>query len=71
MPWNLRSDTVTRPTPKIRTAMANAVVGDDAHGDCPTMKQLEFLAANLTGKESAVFVVSGTAGNLCSMMAYC
>ena len=51
--------------------MANAVVGDDAHGDCPTMKQLEFLAANLTGKESAVFVVSGTAGNLCSMMAYC
>ena len=71
MPWNLRSDTVTRPTPEVRTAMANAIVGDDAHGDCPTMKQLETLAATITGKAAAVFVVSGTAGNLCSMMAYC
>ena len=69
--YNLRSDTVTRPTPAVRTAMANAVVGDDAHGDCPTMKQLETVAAQITGKEAACFVVSGTAGNLCSMMAYC
>ena len=68
---NLRSDTVTRPTPHVRAAMANAVVGDDAHGDCPTMQRLETLACDITGKEAACFVVSGTAGNLCSMMAYC
>ena len=69
--FNLRSDTVTRPTPQVRAAMANAVVGDDAHGDCPTMQRLERLACDITGKEAACFVVSGTAGNLCSMMAYC
>ena len=69
--YNLRSDTVTRPTAEVRAAMASAVVGDDAHGDCPTMKDLERLAADMTGKESSCFVVSGTAGNLCSIMSYC
>ena len=70
-PFNLRSDTVTRPTAAMRSAMAAADVGDDAHGDCPTVKALEARAAALMGKEAGVFVVSGVMGNLVSIMAHC
>lgn len=67
---NLRSDTVTRPTPAVRAAMCSAVVGDDAHGDCQTTKLLEARAAELSGKEAAAFVCSGVMGNLASILAY-
>ena len=68
---NLRSDTVTRPTPAVRAAMADAVVGDDSHGDCATVKMLEARAATLMGKEAGVFVASGVMGNLTAIMAHC
>jgi len=60
---DFRSDTVTRPTPEMRRAMADAVVGDDVLGDDPTVKQLEEMAAALLGKESALFFPSGTMAN--------
>jgi len=60
---DFRSDTVTKPTEKMRKAMAEAEVGDDVHGDDPTVKKLEALAADITGKEAALFVPSGTMGN--------
>src|SRR5262249_35737039 len=60
---DLRSDTVTRPTPGMRRAMAEAVVGDDVFGDDPTVQQLEARIAALTGKDAAIYVVSGTMGN--------
>jgi len=60
---DLRSDTVTRPTPAMREAMAHAVVGDDVFGDDPTVLALEAEVARLTGKEAALFVSSGTMGN--------
>lgn len=68
---DLRSDTVSHPTPEMREAMANAVVGDDVYGDDPTVNQLEADAADMLGKEAAVFVASGTQGNLCALMAHC
>jgi threonine aldolase len=68
---DLRSDTVTIPTPAMRQAMATAEVGDDVFGDDPTVKRLEALAAAMTGKEAAVFVASGTMGNLASLLAHC
>jgi threonine aldolase len=68
---DLRSDTVTVPTPAMRQAMAAAEVGDDVFGDDPTVNRLEALAAELTGKEAAVFVASGTMGNLASLLAHC
>ena len=58
----LRSDTFTRPTPAMRRAMAEAVVGDDVWNEDPTVHALERRAAELTGKEAAVFVTSGTGG---------
>src|SRR5262249_20317207 len=61
---DLRSDTVTRPTPAMRRAMAEAEVGDDQYGEDPTVNRLEELAAEMLGKEAAVFVSSGTQGNL-------
>ena len=61
---DLRSDTVTHPTPAMRAAMASAEVGDDGHGEDPTVKRLEALAAERLGKEAAVLVSSGTMGNL-------
>lgn len=61
---------MTRPTAAVRAAMAGAVVGDDAHGDCPTTKALEARAAALTGKAAAAFVCSGVQGNLASILAY-
>lgn len=60
---DLRSDTVTMPTDEMRQAMANAEVGDDVYGDDPTINKLEKLAAEMVGKESALFVPSGTFGN--------
>jgi threonine aldolase len=60
---DFRSDTVTKPTEKMRRAMAEAVVGDDVLGDDPTVQELESLAAERTGKEAALYVPSGTMGN--------
>ena len=57
---DLRSDTVTEPTQRMREAMMDAIVGDDVYEDDPTMKELEEYAANLVGKEAALFVPSGT-----------
>ena len=67
---DLRSDTVTRPTPEMRRAMATAEVGDDVFGDDPTVDALEERAAELTGKSAGLFVASGTMGNLVSHMAH-
>ena len=66
---DLRSDTVTKPSAEMRRAMAEAEVGDDVFGDDPTVIALEERAAELTGKEAALFVASGTMGNLVSLMA--
>ncbi|NIM59910.1 MAG: aminotransferase class I/II-fold pyridoxal phosphate-dependent enzyme [Candidatus Aminicenantes bacterium] len=60
---DFRSDTVTKPTPKMRKAMAEAEVGDDVLGDDPTVQKLESLAAEKMGKEAALFVPSGTMAN--------
>lgn len=68
---DLRSDTVTRPTPQMREAMAAAIVGDDQYGEDPTVKRLEDRAAELVGKDAAVYVPSGTMGNLTSILAHC
>jgi len=66
---DLRSDTVTRPTEDMRKAMYDAEVGDDVHGEDPTVNELQSLAAEITGKESALIVSSGTMGNLVSLLA--
>ncbi len=68
---DLRSDTVTQPTPAMRDAMAKAEVGDDVFGEDPTVRRLETMAAELMGKEAAVFVASGTMGNLTCLLAHC
>src|SRR5258706_15057153 len=60
---DLRSDTVTTPTPEMRRAMADAEVGDDGYHEDPTVNRLETLAAALLGKEAAVYVPSGTMAN--------
>jgi threonine aldolase len=60
---DLRSDTVTVPTPEMRRAMAEAEVGDDVYGEDPTVNRLEELAAEMVGKEAALYVPSGTMGN--------
>lgn len=62
-PIDLRSDTVTKPTPAMRRTMAEAEVGDDVFGDDPTVKLLEARTAQLLGKEEALFVPSGTMAN--------
>jgi threonine aldolase len=67
---DLRSDTVTKPTPEMRRAMAEAEVGDDVFEDDPTVKALEARAAELLGKEAGLFVTSGAQGNLVSLMAH-
>jgi threonine aldolase len=67
----LRSDTMTRPTPAMRKAMAEAEVGDDVFGEDPTVNRLEMLAAERLGKEAALFVSSGTMANLVSQMSHC
>ncbi|MGI9306396.1 MAG: low-specificity L-threonine aldolase [Gammaproteobacteria bacterium] len=68
---DLRSDTVTRPTPAMREAMARAPVGDDVYGEDPTVRALEERAAALLGKESAAFFPSGTQANLAALLAHC
>lgn len=68
---DFRSDTVTRPTAAMRQAMAEAIVGDDQYGEDPTVNRLEALAAQMVGKEAAVYVPSGTMGNVSAMMARC
>ena len=67
---DLRSDTVTKPTPEMRRAMAEAEVGDDVFGDDPTVKALEARAAELLGKEAGLFVPSGAMANLVALMAH-
>jgi threonine aldolase len=67
---DLRSDTVTRPTPEMRKAMMEAQVGDDVFGEDPTINALQEKAANLLGKEAALFVASGTMGNQLSIKAH-
>ena len=67
---DLRSDTVTHPTPEMRRAMAEAEVGDDGWGDDPTVNRLEARAEELLGKEAAMFVASGTMGNLVSLLTH-
>ena len=67
---DFRSDTVTHPTPEMRRAMAEAEVGDMSRGDDPTVNRLEAMAAERTGKETAMFVASGTMGNLVSILAH-
>jgi threonine aldolase len=68
---DLRSDTVTRPSPAMRKAMAEAPVGDDVWGDDPTVTQLEELAAGMLGMEAALYVPSGTQSNLVALMSHC
>jgi len=68
---DLVSDTVTLPTNEMREAMKNAEVGDDVYGEDPTINQLEKLAAKKVGKESALFVPSGTMGNLIAVLTHC
>jgi threonine aldolase len=68
---DLRSDTVTRPTPAMRVAMAAAEVGDDVFGDDPTVNALQAKIAALLGKEAALFVASGTQSNLVGIMSHC
>ena len=60
---DLRSDTVTQPTPEMRHAMANAELGDDVYGEDPTVNRLEERAAQMLGTEAAMLVISGTMGN--------
>jgi threonine aldolase len=68
---DLRSDTVTKPTPEMREAMAKAEVGDDVYGDDPTVNRLQEMSAELMVKDAALFVPSGTMGNLAAILAHC
>jgi threonine aldolase len=68
---DMRSDTVTKPTPAMWKAMMQAELGDDVYGDDPTVNRLEKLAAEKTGKESSLFVASGTMGNLAAILTHC
>jgi threonine aldolase len=68
---DLRSDTVTRPTPAMQAAMAAAEVGDDVWGDDPTVNRFQAMATERTGKEAALFFPSGTQSNLAALMAHC
>jgi threonine aldolase len=70
-PIDLRSDTVTRPTPAMKAAMLAAPLGDDVFGDDPTVNALQERIAGLLGKEAALFVPTGTQGNLCALMSHC
>ncbi len=68
LPVDLRSDTVTRPTPGMREVMAKAEVGDDVFGEDPTVNELQERAAGILGKEAALFVPSGTMANLLAVV---
>ena len=72
MKWiDLRSDTVTMPTDAMREAMAKAPVGDDVYEDDPTMRELEEVAAAVSGKEAALFTPSGTFANQLAIFTHC
>jgi threonine aldolase len=68
---DLRSDTVTLPPPEMRRAMAEAELGDDVFGDDPTVNRLQAMAAEVMGKEAALFTTSGTQSNLTAMLSHC
>jgi threonine aldolase len=68
---DIRSDTVTQPTPAMRKAMAEAATGDDVYGDDSTVNALEELGAEMLGKEAALFVPSGTFGNQLALFTWC
>ncbi|KAL8163399.1 UNVERIFIED_CONTAM: hypothetical protein K2H54_019598 [Gekko kuhli] len=68
---DLRSDTVTRPSPEMRQAMAQAEVGDDDYGEDPTVNELQSVVADLLGKEEALFVPTATMANLIAVMCHC
>lgn len=68
---DLRSDTVTQPTPEMRAVMAAADVGDDVYGEDPTVNLLQEIAAAKLGKEAGLFLPSGTMGNLAAILAHC
>ncbi|MCU0485142.1 MAG: low-specificity L-threonine aldolase [Anaerolineales bacterium] len=68
---DLRSDTVTHPTPAMREAMYKAPVGDDVYGEDPTVNRLQEMAAAMVGKEAGLFVASGTMGNLAAVLSHC
>lgn len=68
---DLRSDTVSSPTPEMRRAMAQAEVGDDVYGEDPTVNRLQEMSAERMGKEAGLFVASGTMGNLVAILAHC
>ena len=70
-PIDLRSDTVTKPSAEMRKAMSEAEVGDDVYVEDPTVLRLEKTAAELLGKEAALYVTSGTQGNLVSILTHC
>ncbi len=70
-PIDLRSDTVTRPTPAMRAAMLDAAVGDDVYGEDPTVNALQRRVADELGFEAALFVPTGTQSNLLALMAHC
>ena len=71
LPIDLRSDTVTRPSPGMRAAMAEADVGDDVFGEDPTVRRLEARVAEMLGKEAALYVPSGTMGNQIGVRVHC
>lgn len=68
---DLRSDTVTRPTPAMRAEMVEAEVGDDVYGEDPTVNRLEELAAEMLGTEAAIYASSGTQSNLLALLTHC
>ena len=68
---DLRSDTVTQPTVEMRKAINSAVVGDDVYGEDPTVNALEMRSAEMMGKEAALFIPSGTMGNLTAVLTHC
>ena len=67
---DLRSDTVTLPTKEMKVAMMNAALGDDGYGEDATVNQLQALAAGKLGMEAALYVPSGTMGNVCALLAH-
>jgi threonine aldolase len=68
---DLRSDTITRPTPEMSAVMSNAAVGDDVYGEDPTTNRLEILAAKIVQMEAALFCPSGTQANLAALLTHC
>src|SRR5436190_68595 len=68
---DLRSDTVTHPTPAMRQVMANAPVGDDVYGEDPTINELQAYAADLLGKEAALYMPTATMCNVTAAITHC